>query len=304
MGFLEKIKSGLSKTREQVFGQIQTVIFSAKKIDDELLEEILDLLISGDVGVDTAEEIIERLQKEARRRRFEDPRQLYELLQQVIVEMFAPDHQPFNFNKYKPYVVLVVGVNGTGKTTSIAKIAALFRQEGKKVILAAADTFRAAAIEQLQIWAERVGADIIKHQLGSDPAAVVFDALRAARARNADLVLIDTAGRLHTKVNLMEELKKIKRVIQKEIPDAPHQTLLVLDATIGQNAIAQAKQFVETVGVSGIVLTKLDGTAKGGAVIGISHRLQIPIKFVGLGEKMDDLQPFDPRLFVEGLFRA
>ncbi len=303
MGFLEKIKSGLSKTREQVFGQIQTVIFTAKKIDEELLEEIQDLLISGDVGVDTAEEIIDRLQKEARKKRYEDPQQLYELLKSIIGDMFAPDSHPFDFDTYRPYVILVVGVNGTGKTTSIAKMAALFRQQGKKVILAAADTFRAAAIEQLQIWAERAGADLVKHQSGSDPAAVVFDALRAARARNADVVLVDTAGRLHTKVNLMEELKKIKRVIQKEIPEAPHQTLLVLDATIGQNAITQAKQFVEAVGITGIVLTKLDGTAKGGAVIGISHKLQIPIKFVGLGEKMDDLQPFDPRLFVEGLFR-
>ena len=302
MNILSKIRSGLSKTREQVFGQIQEIIFTARKIDNELLEEIEDLLISGDVGVDTTVEIIEKVKNRVKRHNFETTGELYQILKEEIAGMFVPPPNDSWEGKPKPYVILVVGVNGTGKTTSIAKIAARYKNEGKKVMLVAADTFRAAAIEQLQIWAERVGVDIIKHQSGSDPAAVVYDGMNAARARGTDVVIIDTAGRLHTKVNLMEELKKINRVIQKVIPKAPHQTLLVLDATIGQNALSQARQFIQTVGVNGIILTKLDGTAKGGAVIGISHQLKLPVIYVGLGEKIDDLQPFDPQLFVEGLF--
>ncbi len=302
MNILSKIRSGLSKTREQVFGQIQEIIFTARKIDNELLEEIEDLLISGDVGVDTTVEIIEKVKNRVKRHNFETTGELYQILKEEIADMFVPPPNDSWEGKPKPYVILVVGVNGTGKTTSIAKIAARYKNEGKKVMLVAADTFRAAAIEQLQIWAERVGVDIIKHQSGSDPAAVVYDGMNAARARGTDVVIIDTAGRLHTKVNLMEELKKINRVIQKVIPKAPHQTLLVLDATIGQNALSQARQFIQTVGVNGIILTKLDGTAKGGAVIGISHQLKLPVIYVGLGEKIDDLQPFDPQLFVEGLF--
>ncbi|GAB4371165.1 MAG: signal recognition particle-docking protein FtsY [Calditrichia bacterium] len=302
MNFLKKFKDGLSKTREQVFGQIQQVIFSARKIDDELLEEIEDLLISGDVGVETTAEIIRRIQERARKQKLENSEQLYELLKTVIAEMFVRPSGVDSMDQHRPYVILVVGVNGTGKTTSIAKMAWRFKEEGKTVLLVAADTFRAAAIEQLQIWAERAGVDLIKHQSGADPGAVVFDALQAARSRQKDVVIIDTAGRLHTKVNLMEELKKIRRVIQKVIPEAPHQTLLVLDATTGQNALNQARQFIEAVGVNGIILSKLDGTAKGGAVIAISRQLNLPVMYVGLGEQMDDLQPFDPRLFVEGLF--
>ncbi len=301
MNFLDKFKKGLSKTREQVFGQIQDVIFASRKIDDELLEEIEDLLISGDVGVDTTSEIIERVRTQVKRKNYETPEQLYEILKEEIIAMFA--REPVKpENPASPLVILVVGVNGTGKTTSIAKIARQYQNRGKSVLLVAADTFRAAAIEQLQIWAERIDADIIKHHSGADPGAVAFDAMQAAKARGKDVVIIDTAGRLHTKVNLMEELKKIKRVIQKVIPDAPHEILLVLDATTGQNAISQARQFIEAVGITGIVLTKLDGTAKGGAVIGISHTLNIPVKYVGLGEKMDDLEPFDAETYVAGLF--
>lgn len=301
MNFLDKFKKGLSKTREQVFGQIQEVIFASRKIDDELLEEIEDLLISGDVGVDTTSEIIERVRTQVKRKNYETPEQLYEILKEEIIAMFAREPAKPE-NPASPLIILVVGVNGTGKTTSIAKIARQYQNRGKNVLLVAADTFRAAAIEQLQIWAERIDADIIKHHSGADPGAVAFDAMQAAKARGKDVVIIDTAGRLHTKVNLMEELKKIKRVIQKVIPDAPHEILLVLDATTGQNAISQARQFIEAVGITGIVLTKLDGTAKGGAVIGISHMLNIPVKYVGLGEKMDDLEPFDAETYVAGLF--
>ncbi|GAB4335904.1 MAG: signal recognition particle-docking protein FtsY [Calditrichia bacterium] len=301
MAFFEKFKKGLSKTRERVFGQIQEVLFASRKIDDELLEEIEDLLISGDVGVETSLEIIERIKKQALRQKLENSDQLFQLLKEEIKKMFA-DLPAASIDAHKPHVILVVGVNGTGKTTSIAKLARLYKEQGKDVLLVAADTFRAAAIEQLQIWADRVGVDIIKHQSGADPAAVVYDAMQAAIARKKDVVIVDTAGRLHTKVNLMEELKKVNRVIKKVLPDAPHQTALVLDGTTGQNAISQARQFIDAVGVNGIILTKLDGTAKGGAIIGISHQLKLPVLYVGLGEQMDDLQPFDPDAYVESLF--
>lgn len=303
MGFLDKIKKGLSKTREQVFDQIHDTIFFARKIDDELLEEIEDLLIMGDVGVDTTAEIIEHLKKQVKRQNYNTAEQLYDILKEEIINLLQSS-QPKKWEVLpQPFVIFVVGVNGTGKTTSIAKLARQYIQGGKKVLLVAADTFRAAAIQQLQIWADRVGAEVIKHQDGADPSAVVFDSLQAAKSRRTDVVIIDTAGRLHTKVNLMEELKKMHRVIQKIIPNAPHQSLLVLDASTGQNAISQAKQFIEAVQVDGIVLAKLDGTAKGGAVIGISHQLNIPVLYIGLGEKMDDLEPFDANLFVEGLFQ-
>ncbi len=302
MNFLNKLKQGLTKTREQVFDQIQNAILSASKIDDSLLEEIEDILIAGDVGVDTTSLIIGHLKEEVKKRKYQYTEQLYKLLKEEIIGLLLAGGEENGKPAQPPFVILVVGVNGTGKTTSIAKLANIFKNQGQSVLLVAADTFRAAAIEQLQIWAERAGVDIIKHQSGADPGAVAFDALRAAQARKTDVVIIDTAGRLHTKVNLMEELKKIQRVMQKVIPEAPHQTLLVLDGTVGQNAISQAKQFIDAVGVNGIILTKLDGTAKGGAVIGISHRLNLPVKYVGLGEKIDDLQPFDPEAFVEGLF--
>ena len=302
MNLFDKIKRGLSKTREQVFNQLQQVILFSHRIDDELLQKIEELLISADVGVATSLEIISRLKQEVKRKNYRDSQELLVILKDQILQMFTASKTLNEGSVDSPLVILVAGVNGTGKTTSIAKLAWRYRQQGKSVMLVAADTFRAAAIEQLQIWAERAGAELLKHQEGSDPAAVVFDALQAARSRNKDVVIIDTAGRLHTKVNLMEELKKIRRVIQKVIPAAPHRTLLVLDATTGQNALVQARQFIEAVAVDGIILAKLDGTAKGGVVIGISHELKLPIEYVGLGEQIDDLEPFDPKIYLEGLF--
>ncbi len=300
--FLEKFKKGLQKTRSQVFDRVQHTIKAKRKIDDELLEELEDLLISGDVGVDTALELIERIKKRVRKEKYVDTDDLLQILKSEFTSLFPAAPRMPERDVRKPFVILVVGVNGTGKTTSIARLAHLYQKQGKHVLLAAGDTFRAAAIEQLQEWADRLGVECIKHRNGSDPSAVVFDALQAARARGVDVVIIDTAGRLHTKVNLMEELKKIRRVIQKVIPDAPHQVLLVLDATIGQNSINQAEQFVEAVGVNGIILTKLDGTAKGGAVMAIAHQLQLPVLYVGLGEGLEDFAEFDAEAFVEGLF--
>jgi fused signal recognition particle receptor len=302
MNFFDKLKSGLSKTREQVFNQIQDTIFFARKIDDDLLEEIEDLLIAGDVGVSTTIEIIDRVKRQVKRNNYENSDQLFGILKDEIARMFeAPQQKELQLLPV-PFVIFVVGVNGTGKTTSIAKLAWRYKQEGKEVLLVAADTFRAAAIEQLQIWAERAGVDIIKHKENADPSAVVHDAMQSAKNRGKQVVIIDTAGRLHTRVNLMEELKKMQRVMRKIIPEAPHQTLLVLDATTGQNAISQARQFIKTIGVDGIILTKLDGTAKGGVVIAISHELKLPVEYIGLGEKIDDLEPFDPDLFAQGLF--
>lgn len=302
MSVFDKLKKGLSKTREQVFNQLQQIIFFSRRIDEEVLEKIEELLISADVGVSTTAEIIARVKQEVKRQNNKSSEQLFTILKNEIIRMFIPPTHLAVGHTFRPLVIFVVGVNGTGKTTSIAKLAWRYRQQGKEVLLAAADTFRAAAIQQLQIWASRAGADLLKHQDGADPSAVVFDALQAAQSRQKDIVIIDTAGRLHTKINLMEELKKMRRVIHKVIPSAPHHTLLVLDATTGQNALAQARQFIEAVAVTGIILAKLDGTAKGGAVIGISHELKLPVEFVGLGEGIDDLEPFDPRLFVEGLF--
>jgi fused signal recognition particle receptor len=300
MGLFDKIKKGLSKTREQVFDQIHEVIHYARQIDDELLQEIEDLLISGDVGVNTTLEIIERVKKQVKRKNYNTSDELFEILKEEIKGLFTLQKE--EDIPVPPKVIFVVGVNGTGKTTSIAKLAWRYKEQKKDILLVAADTFRAAAIDQLKIWADRVGTDLIQHQDGADPGAVVYDALNTAKIKQKDVVIIDTAGRMHTKVNLMDELKKIKRVIQKVIPEAPHQTLLVLDATIGQNAISQAKQFIEAIGINGIILTKLDGTAKGGAVIGISHQLDLPVLYVGLGEKIDDLEPFESALYVEGLF--
>jgi fused signal recognition particle receptor len=302
MNFFDKIKRGLSKTREQVFNQLQQVILFSRRIDDELLQKIEELLLSADVGVATSLEIISRVKQEVKRKNFQDSQELLVILKGQILQMFAASKSLNEAGIERPLVILVAGVNGTGKTTSIAKMAWRYRQQGQSVLLVAADTFRAAAIEQLQIWAERAGAELLKHQEGSDPAAVVFDALQAARSRKKDVVIIDTAGRLHTKANLMEELKKIRRVIQKVIPAAPHRTFLVLDATTGQNALVQARQFIEAVAVDGIILAKLDGTAKGGVVIGISYELKLPVEYVGLGEEIDDLEPFDPKLYLEGLF--
>ncbi len=267
-----------------------------------MLDEIEEILISGDVGVETTLEIIDRLRYRVKKEKYADSEQLFSLLKEEIMRILPENPRKEERFEHHPHIILVVGVNGSGKTTSIAKLANRLQQKGKKVLLAAADTFRAAAIEQLQEWARRLKVDVIRHQSGADPAAVAFDALQAAKARDVDVLIIDTAGRLHTRVNLMEELRKVRRIIQKSDPDAPHDVLLVLDATTGQNALNQARQFVETAGVTGIVLAKLDGTAKGGAIIGITHQLKIPVNYVGLGEKIDDFEAFDAAEFVEGLF--
>ncbi len=296
-----KIKEGLKKTRENVFTKITAAISGHNKIDDDLLEELEEILITGDVGVDTTMEILEHVRQRAKKEKFESADDLIAILKDEVRKQLEFPAQPTS-EDHKPFVVLVVGVNGTGKTTSIAKLAHFYQSQGKTVLLAAADTFRAAAIEQLEIWAKRLNCGIIKHQPNADPAAVVFDAINAAIARNVDYLIIDTAGRLHTKVNLMAELEKIYKVIQKQIPDAPHETILVLDAGNGQNAVSQAREFIKSVHVNSIFLTKLDGTAKGGVVLSIKRQLGLPVKYIGLGEKMTDFELFDPKEFAEGLF--
>ncbi|MDT8324399.1 MAG: signal recognition particle-docking protein FtsY [Bacteroidota bacterium] len=315
MGFLDKLKfnrlkEGLAKTRDSVMNKVTRVIRAKRKIDEELLEEIEEILILGDVGVATTARIIDNLRERVRRERFEDAGELHRLLREEIASLFerhelrtdgAAIEIPAGIS---PYVIMVVGVNGVGKTTTIGKLAYNYRSAGKNVIIGAADTFRAAANEQLEVWAQRADVDIIQQKHGSDPAAVAYDTLQSALSRKADVVIIDTAGRLHTKSNLMEELKKIKRVMSKLMPDAPHEVLLVLDATTGQNAIQQARQFGAAVDVTGLAVTKLDGTAKGGVVIGISSELAIPVKYIGVGEQIDDLQVFDNEAFVQALFGA
>jgi fused signal recognition particle receptor len=289
----------LKKTREGVFGKLNRIFTAKRKIDNDLLDEIEEILLSGDVGVDTTLDIIDRLKDRVKAEKYETSDELEGLIRSEIESILLPLEEK---KKSGMQIILVVGVNGTGKTTSIAKLANKYMQERKSVLLAAADTFRAAAIEQLAVWADRLGCEIIKHQDGADPSAVVFDAMIAAQARNIDILLIDTAGRLHTKSNLMAELNKIFRVIQKQAPQTPLRVLLVLDAGTGQNAISQAKEFNSTAKVDSIFLTKLDGTAKGGVVLGINKELGIPVEFVGTGEKLEDMQVFDPSLFVEGLF--
>jgi len=312
MGFfdkfkLSKLKEGLSKTRENLSGKIRKILLGKTKIDDELIENLEEILIAGDVGVATTTTIIDNIRARVKKERYENPEALDSLLrdeiQQILSVNGAYDENPFNIpSTHQPHVLMIVGVNGVGKTTTIGKLAYQYRTAGKKVIIAAADTFRAAANEQLEIWAQRAGVEIIQQSHGADPASVAFDALHAALARQADLMIIDTAGRLHTKINLMEELKKIKRVLQKIIPDAPHEIFLILDASTGQNAVQQAKQFTAAVGITGLVLTKLDGTAKGGVVLAVSNELKIPVRFIGIGEQIDDLQPFDRKAFVDALF--
>lgn len=300
-GFFARLKDRLSKTRETLVGRVDHLILGKKVIDEGLLEELEEILITSDLGVATTQTLIQAVQEKVKRKELNDPERLKGYLQEEILNILRLPRKGWQ-EGVKPFVILVIGVNGVGKTTTIGKLARLFRSEGKKVLLVAGDTFRAAAGEQLEIWAERAGAEIIRQKEGSDPSAVVFDALKAARARDMDVVLIDTAGRLHTRVNLMEELKKIQRVIQKEIPQGPHRTWLVLDATMGQNAFSQARLFHEAMDIDGLILTKLDGTAKGGIVVGICHELKIPIEFIGIGEKTDDLQLFDPHAFVQALF--
>lgn len=299
-----KFKEGLSKTRDAFVGQVTDLFSRRKKIDEAFFEELEEILIGADVGVNTVMELIEDLRDEVKKRRIEQPSELQPILSEKLVGLLAEsgESSQLKMNPNGITVILFVGVNGVGKTTTIGKLAHRFKQEGKKVLLAAGDTFRAGAIEQLQVWGERVGVEVISQQAGSDPAAVMYDAVQAAKQRGVDVLLCDTAGRLQNKANLMEELSKIYRVIQREIPSAPHETLLVLDAATGQNALQQAKLFGEKSGVSGLVLTKLDGTAKGGIVIAIRREMSLPVKFVGLGEKMDDLQQFDAEQFVHALF--
>jgi fused signal recognition particle receptor len=301
----QKFMSGFSKTSSSLIGAMNALFTGRKKIDEALYEELEEILIAGDVGVKTTMDLVARLRAEVNQRELKEPSQLQPLLFEIIHQMWAQEEKAnrLHMNVDGVTVFLFVGVNGVGKTTTIGKLAYQLQKEGKRVMLAAGDTFRAGAIEQLQIWGERVGVDVIQHQAGADPAAVIYDAMQAARARKAEVLLCDTAGRLQNKVNLMEELKKVSRVMQRTIPGAPHEVLLVLDATTGQNALVQAQQFKQAVDVSGIVLTKLDGTAKGGMVIAIRHELQLPVKFVGLGEKADDLQAFDAAQFLHALFK-
>jgi fused signal recognition particle receptor len=293
-GILGRLKEGLSKTRKGLIERIEG-LFAGGVIDESLLEELEEILITSDVGVKAAKEIINSVKKT-------DPANIRAYLKEEILKILKKGEAPLFITGLKPVVIMVVGVNGSGKTTTIGKLAKRLRDEGKDVFLVAADTFRAAAIEQLSIWGDRVGARVIKHKSGADPGAVVFDAIQSAKAKGADVVIVDTAGRLHTKVPLMEELKKVKRVIAKELPEVPHEFLLVLDATTGQNAIAQAKIFHEAIDVTGIILTKLDGTAKGGIIIAILKELDLPVKMIGIGEKMDDLRDFDATEFTEALF--
>lgn len=301
----EKFKEGLSKTRDNFSGKVNDLIARYRKVDEEFFEELEEILIQADVGFDTVMELIDELKMEVKRRKIQDPQEVQSVISEKLVDIYNSGEElssALNVQQDGLTVILFVGVNGVGKTTTIGKLAHKFKSEGKKVLLAAGDTFRAGAIEQLEVWGDRVGVETIKQAEGSDPAAVMFDAVAAAKSRKADILLCDTAGRLQNKVNLMKELEKVKRVIEREIPGAPHEVLLVLDATTGQNALIQAKTFKEATNVSGIVLSKLDGTAKGGIVLAIRKELNIPVKFVGLGEGMDDLQEFDAEKYVYGLF--
>ena len=300
MGFFKKIKEGLKKTRNAVVGQIDSMLKSFTKIDEELFEELEELLVMGDVGVPTAVKICTELRARVKKEGIKDPNEINRLLEETVSEMLKGGEE-LDIST-SPSIILVIGVNGVGKTTTIGKLANNLSKQGKRVILAAADTFRAAAIDQLDIWAKRSGCEIIKQNEGSDPAAVIFDAIAAAKARNADVIICDTAGRLHNKKHLMDELAKINRVIDRELPDAAKEKLLVLDATTGQNAVNQAEQFRQATGITGIVLTKLDGTAKGGVVLAIKDGLGIPVKYIGVGEQIDDLQPFNSDEFAKALF--
>ena len=300
MGFFEKLKSGLLKTKSAIVEKIDNVFKSFAKVDDDLFDELEELLISADIGVATTEKILDELRDTVIDKKIKEPELVKEELYAILRSMIG-EHEPLNLST-KPSVILVIGVNGVGKTTSIGKIANELKQSGKKVVVAAADTFRAAAAEQLSVWCDRAGVDIIKQGAGADPASVVYDAISAVKSRGADVLLIDTAGRLHNKKNLMDELAKIDRVIARELPDSAKETLLVLDATTGQNAVYQAKEFKEASKITGLVLTKLDGTAKGGIIISIREELGIPVKFIGVGEQINDMKPFDAKDFASALF--
>ena len=304
MGFFDKLKKGLTKTRETLTGKIEKLVLGYADIDDDLLDELEETLIMADVGVKTTEKLMASVRKGIKKKEINTPEDLKPFLQKEITELLTAGSDETRIAAQGPTVMLVIGVNGVGKTTTIGKLSAYYKEQGKSVMLAAADTFRAAAIDQLEIWGQRTGAAIIRHEEGSDPAAVAFDAVKAAKARNIDMLIIDTAGRLQTKSNLMEELKKITRVIQREIPEAPHETLLVLDATTGQNAISQADLFTKAAPISGVVLTKLDGTAKGGVVVGIKAELSMPVKWIGVGEGVEDLRPFNAADFAKALFEG
>jgi fused signal recognition particle receptor len=303
-GFFDKLKKGLSKTHQGFVEKIDQLFLGKKTIDQDLLDELEALLFEADLGVKTTTQLIEGVRQGLKRGELKEPDKVKGFIKQEISRMLQAGEKPLSidFSRTRPFVLMVIGVNGAGKTTTIGKIAHQYASKKKKILIGAADTFRAAAVEQLEIWAHRVGADFIKQSEGSDPSAVAFDSIKAALSRNIDLVFIDTAGRLHTKVNLMEEVKKLKRIIARECPGAPHEILLVLDATTGQNAISQAKLFHEAIGVTGIVITKLDGTAKGGIIVGITEELRIPIRYIGVGEGIDDLKEFNAHEFVQALF--
>ena len=300
MSFFEKLKAGLSKTKAAVMGQINELFKAFVKIDEDMLDELEELLICSDIGAQTTEYILDELRERIKEKRLSDPEDAKAELKEILLSLVG-EFEPLDMSS-KPSVILVIGVNGVGKTTSIGKMSAELKSQGKRVLVAAADTFRAAAIEQLSVWCERAGVDIIKQSGGSDPAAVVYDAANAAKSRGSDVLIIDTAGRLHNKKNLMDELSKIDRVISRELPDACRETLLVLDSTTGQNAVNQAKEFKNAANITGLVLTKLDGTAKGGIVFSVKRELDIPVKFIGVGEGIDDMKPFCAREFVDALF--
>jgi fused signal recognition particle receptor len=299
---LDRLKAGIQKTRSGLVDRLEDVLSGKKEIDADLLDELEYTLITADLGVRTVEDILERIRQRVDRRLAGDPTEIRALIREQLLEVLRASETPIRVVATPPAVVMVVGVNGAGKTTTIGKLAHRFLGEGRKVLLCAADTFRAAAIEQLEVWAQRAAVDMIRQKTGADPSAVVFDALQAAKARGVDYVIVDTAGRLHTKENLMAELEKMRRTCQRVVPGSPHEVWLVLDATTGQNGVEQARKFTESAGVTGILLTKLDGTAKGGVVVAIARELNLPIRFIGVGEKIDDLLPFDPESFVESLF--
>ncbi|MFW6043588.1 MAG: signal recognition particle-docking protein FtsY [Marinilabiliaceae bacterium] len=303
----ENLDKGLAKTKENVFKKMTRAVVGKSKVDDEVLDQLEEILISSDVGVDTTIRIIERIEARVARDRYIDTSELNNILREEIAALLGENeyNEVGDFDlpaDKKPYVIMVVGVNGVGKTTTIGKLAHKFKSAGKKVVLGAADTFRAAAIEQLEIWANRVDVPLIKQKMGSDPASVAYDALASAKSKDADVVIVDTAGRLHNKVNLMNELSKVKKVMQKLVPEAPHEILLILDGSTGQNAFEQAKQFTKATDITALAITKLDGTAKGGVVIGVSDQLKVPVKYIGIGEGVDDLQIFDRKAFVDSLF--
>ncbi|NPA24777.1 MAG: signal recognition particle-docking protein FtsY [Deltaproteobacteria bacterium] len=300
-GLFSRLKQGLAKTRKQFVGTLDNLLYGDKEIDEEFLEELEEILLTSDLGVKTSYRLFSQVEEKVSHKELENPTHLRNFLQQEIGAILKQAEAPWEIDK-KPYVIMTIGVNGVGKTTTIGKLAAIFTKQKKKVVLGAADTFRAAAVEQLTVWAERAGVPIIKQNMGADPAAVAFDTVQSAIKRDADIVIIDTAGRLHTKVNLMDELKKIQRVLDKALPGAPHEVLLVLDANTGQNAITQAQMFNEAIGVTGLVMTKLDGTAKGGVIVGVCDELKVPVRYIGIGESIRDLRSFDANDFVDALF--